>query len=122
MDVVPAAHVDRESAHIEAVAREFGDRRLEPPRADVDAGDARPFAAEALCYRESDASRGACDDADPILQSAVHALARVRTSPNVLASSRSWNFCTLPAGVFGRSATISMRSGQYCLATLFSAI
>ena len=35
----------------------------------------------------------------------------------VLAMSRNLNFCTLPLGVRGKSATISKRSGRYCLMT-----
>ena len=122
VDIVAEAHVNAEGGGLETPAHEFGDRWLEPSRADVDAGDARPFASETLGDRKADAARSASDDADPVLQPPVHALAPAGTSPNDLASSRSRNFCTLPAGVFGRSATISIRSGQYCLATLFSAI
>ena len=42
--------------------------------------------------------------------------------PAFATTSRSLNFWILPLGVRGRSATTSTRSGQYCLATLHSAM
>src|SRR5271163_83103 len=67
VNVVAPADVDGEGARVEAFAHEFRDRGFEPPRADVDAGEAGAFAAESLCDRQADASGSAGDDADPIL-------------------------------------------------------
>ncbi|MGZ4539276.1 MAG: hypothetical protein ACXVXS_09180 [Blastococcus sp.] len=39
----------------------------------------------------------------------------------VASRSRSWNFWILPLAVRGSSGTTSSRSGQYCVATPFSA-
>jgi hypothetical protein len=89
MDIVASPDIDEKATRVESLADEFCDRGLEPPSADVDAGDAGPFAAEPRCDRQADAPRGAGDDADPVLQSGAHALARVKASPNDFANSRS---------------------------------
>jgi hypothetical protein len=70
--------------------------------------------------RRSPARRS--DDAHATFEAEAHALAVRGNSAKAFAISRSWYFCTLPAGVFGKSAMISTRSGQYCFATLCSAI
>ena len=67
VNVVAPADVDGEGARVESFADEFRDRGFEPPRADVDAGEAGAFAAESLCDRQADAARRAGDDADPVL-------------------------------------------------------
>src|ERR1700730_17647662 len=122
VDVITFTDVDPIGARVEALALQLGDRGLQPTRADVDTRNPAALFAETLGNREADAPRRAGDDAHAILETRVHALALRGVSAKALAISRSWNFCTFPAGVFGRSATISTRSGQYCLATLCSAI
>src|SRR5688572_15745152 len=122
MDIVAFADIDLIGPGVEPLALQSPDRRLQPARADVDTGDTTALLAEALGDRKADSARGAGDDAYAALKAGVHALALCGGSAKAFAISRSWNFCTLPAGVFGRSATISTRSGQYCFATLCSAI
>src|SRR5258708_4291195 len=118
VDIVALADVDLIGSGFEPLDLQFGNCRLQTARADVDTGDPPALFAKTLGDRESDAPRGAGDDAYAILEPQTHALALRGVSAKAFASSRSWNFCTLPAGVFGRSATISTRSGQCCFATL----
>ena len=120
--VLAPANVDAVATRFKAFVGEFRDRRLESPGADVDAREPRALLPKSLRDRKPDPARRAGDDAHAVVQARVHAGAFGATSPKALARSRNWNFCTLPAGVLGRSGTISTRSGQYCLATLFSAM
>lgn len=122
VDVLAPTNVDHIAARFKTVRLQPFDSRLKPPRADIHSGELPSLASEALRNGEADSARCARHDADTILQPRIQARALCGASPKAFAFSRNWYFCTFPAGVFGRSPTISTRSGQYCLATLCSAI
>jgi hypothetical protein len=122
LDVLAPTDVDCITARFNTLRLQTFDGRLKPPRADIHGGETPALASEALRNGEADSARRARHDANAILQPRIQARALCGAWPKAFAISRNWYFCTFPAGVFGRSATISTRSGQYCLATLCSAI
>src|SRR5262249_15629952 len=110
------------AASFKSPGLQFRHRRLEPARADVDAGETRALPPKALGDCKADPARCASNDANAVLQAQAHALAFCNALANAFALSRSATCRPWPAGVFGKSSTISIRSGQYCLATLCSAM